>query len=150
MVWSRGEASLTVDWASPDATRKVWQWLLPVWEDVRMQRVSLLEGCQALRLGVDLTIPNRLQRRKFFNKHMIVNLQALWQGALISQSKTGWCTLCNCRLNLQHALWDCPFIAQRYPEPLHFRAARKRFPWPSLWLRGLVPKEFSKVRPLRG
>ena len=145
-MWSRGEASLTVDWASPDATRKVWQWLLPVWEDDRMQRVSLLEGCQALRLGVDLTIPNRLQRRKFFNKHMIVNLQALWQGALLSQSKTGWCTLCNCRLNLQHALWDCPFIAQRYPEPLHFRAARKRFPWPSLWLRGLVPKEFSKVR----
>ncbi|CAE7770113.1 unnamed protein product [Symbiodinium sp. CCMP2592] len=124
-LWSRGDSQLCIDWSSPDATRRVWHWLLPIWEDSRLQRVSQFEGCAALRSGVDLTVPDRLQKRKFFNKNMLVNLQALWQGALIGQSKPGWCKLCGCQLSLQHVLWDCPFIAERFPEPVHFRAAQQ-------------------------
>ncbi|CAE6956212.1 unnamed protein product [Symbiodinium sp. CCMP2592] len=143
--WSRDGSILTIDWSSPDATRRVWHWLLPVWEDVRLQRVSLNDGCQNLRGGLDATVPERLQKRKFFNKNMTVNLQALWQGALVSRSKQGWCTRCHCPLDLQHVLWDCPFIAQPFPAPQHFRAARQQFPWPSLWLRGLVPQEATAL-----
>ncbi|CAE7315095.1 unnamed protein product [Symbiodinium sp. CCMP2592] len=42
--WQRGDSTLTIDWACHDATRKVWHWLLPLWETVQLQRVSLLEG----------------------------------------------------------------------------------------------------------
>ena len=148
--WHKGDCSLTIDWSCPDATRRVWHWLLPLWENARMQRVSCLEGCLDLVSGVDLTIPDRLQRKKFFNKNMAVNLQALWQGALLGQSKPGWCKNCCCQLSLQHVLWDCPFIAGRYPEPPHFRTARQRFPWPSLWLRGLVPKSAVGLTGFKG
>ena len=143
--WTRDGNSLTIDWSSLDATRHVWQWLLPIWEHVRLQRVSLNDGCQALADGLDATVPERLQKRKFFNKNMAVNLQALWQGALVSQSKQGWCTMCSCPLNLQHVLWDCPFISNPFPAPPHFSTARKQYPWKSLSLRGLVPREATRL-----
>ena len=143
--WHKDDNSLTIDWSSSDATRRVWHWLLPVWEHVRLQRISLYDGCQALGDGIDVTVPERLQRRKFFNKNMAVNLQALWQGALVSHSKQGWCTLCSCPLDLQHVLWDCPYISNPFPAPLHFSQARKQYPWDSLWLRGLVPREATRL-----
>ena len=139
--WSKEDNVLLIDWSCSDATRRVWHWLLPLWEDVRLQRISLLDGCHALGRGLDVTVPERLQKRKFFNKHMAVSLQALWQGALVSSSKQGWCTRCDCPLDLQHVLWDCPFISNPFIAPPHFSAARMQFPWPSLWLRGLVPRE---------
>ena len=146
--WHKGDSHLTIDWSSLDATRRVWQWLLPLWEEARLQRVAKLEGCHALDLGVDFAVQDRLQKRKFFNKNMAVNLQALWQGALLSRSKPGWCTACNCPLDLQHVLWDCPFISDKFPLPPHLREARAKFPWPSLWLRGLVPKDVTRLGEL--
>ena len=143
--WHKGDDTLTIDWASLDATRRVWRWLLPIWEHVRLQRISLYEGGQALGDGLDVTVPERLHKRKFFNKNMAVNLQALWQGALVSHSKQGWCTLCSCPLDLQHVLWDCPFILNPFPAPLHFSKARKQYPWKSLWLRGLIPREATRL-----
>ena len=143
--WHKGDSHLTIDWSSLDATRRVWQWLLPLWEEARLQRVAKLEGCYALDLGVDFAVQDRLQKRKFFNKSMAVNLQALWQGALLSRSKPGWCTACNCPLDLQHVLWGCPFISDKFPLPPHLREARAKFPWPSLWLRGLVPKDVTRL-----
>ena len=143
--WHKGDNSLTIDWSSLDATRRVWHWLLPIWEHVRLQRISLYDGCQALREGFDVTVPERLQKRKFFNKNTAVNLQALWQGALVSHSKQGWCTLCSCPLDLQHVLWDCPFVSNPFPAPLHFAKARKQYPWKSLWLRGLIPREATSL-----
>ena len=143
--WHKGDDTLTIDWSSLDATRRVWHWLLPIWEHVRLQRISLYDGCQALGDGLDVTVPERLHKRKFFNKNMAVNLQALWQGALVSHSKQGWCTLCSCPLDLQHVLWDCPFISNPFPAPLHFSKARKQYPWKSLWLRGLIPREATRL-----
>ena len=143
--WHKDDNSLTIDWSSPDATRRVWHWLLPVWEHVRLQRLSLYDGCQVLGDGIDVTVPERLQRRKFFNKNMAVNLQALWQGALVSHSKQGWCTLCSCPLDLQHVLWDCPYISNPFPAPLNFSKARKQYPWDSMWLRGLVPRAATRL-----
>ncbi|CAE7320508.1 unnamed protein product [Symbiodinium sp. CCMP2592] len=53
--WQCGDSTLTIDWACHDATRKVWHWLLPLWETVQLQRVSLLEGARDLGSGLDLT-----------------------------------------------------------------------------------------------
>lgn len=53
--------------------------------------------------------------------------------------------MCDCPLDLQHGLWECPFISKPFPVPPHFNAARKKFPWPSLWLRGLVPREATEL-----
>ncbi|OLQ00851.1 hypothetical protein AK812_SmicGene16464 [Symbiodinium microadriaticum] len=91
--WHKGDDTLTIDWASLDATRRVWRWLLPIWEHVRLQRISLYEGGQALGDGLDVTA-----RKQYPWK-------SLWLRGLIP------------------------------------REARKQYPWKSLWLRGLIPRE---------
>ena len=143
--WSHGENSLHLDWKCPDAARHVWQWVVPIWEAERLERISGLEGCQDLKDGVDTVVPHRLLKRRFFNKSTTTNLQALWQGALLGASKPGWCKLCKCHLSLQHVLWDCPFISNKFPEPLHLQKIRANFPWGSLWLRGLVPRAATQM-----
>ena len=105
-----------------------------------MGRIAELEGCQSLGNGVDVVVPSRLLKRRFFHKSTAVSLQALWQGALLGSSKPGWCKLCGCSLSLQHVLWDCPDISAKFPEPPLLAKARRQFPWPSLWLHGLVPE----------
>ena len=144
-IWSHGENSLHLDWKCPDAARRVWQWVVPIWEAERLERISGLEGCQDLKDGVDTVVPHRLLRRRFFNKSTLTNLQALWQGALLGASKPGWCKLCKCHLSLQHVLWDCPFISNKFPEPPHLQKLRAQFPWRSLWLRGLVPRAATQI-----
>ena len=118
---------------------------LPIWERSRNNRIAALSGCAPLQAGIDATVPRRLLKRRFFRKHTGLHLQALWQGALLSDSKPGWCKLCQRALSFQHVLWDCPFTASKFPEPPHLSKARERFPWPSLWLRGLVPKEATQL-----
>ena len=145
--WRHGSDTLRVRWDCHDASRKVWQWVYPIWENARNARITSLSGCSRLQGGVDTTVPRRLLKRRFFRKSTVVNLQALWQGAVLSESKPGWCKLCHCALDLQHVLWACPFVASKFPEPPHLRKARSSFPWPSLWLRGLVPKEATALFP---
>ena len=144
--WKHGLSTLHVQWDCLDACRKVWQWVYPIWEQVRNNRVASLAGCSCLEHGIDSKVPRRLMQRRFFNKQKHVHLQALWQGALFSESKPGLCSLCNCALDLNHVLWQCPFINSKFPEPPHLTKARALFPWPSLWLRGLVPSEATRVQ----
>ena len=144
--WKHGLSTLHVQWDCLDACRKVWQWVYPIWEQVRNTRVASLAGCSCLEHGIDTKVPRRLMQRRFFNKQKHVHLQALWQGALFSESKPGLCSLCNCALDLNHVLWQCPFIISKFPEPPHLTKARALFPWPSLWLRGLVPSEATRAQ----
>ena len=135
--WTCGTQVLHVNWASEDTPRQVLQWIAELQQARR--RLSALEGCSMLKQGVDLVVPKKLLKKKFLNKHTLVSLKALWQGALLSEPKPGFCTRCQCRLNLHHVLWECPVVTQNFPEPEHFETARAQFPWPSLWLRGLAP-----------
>ncbi|CAE7255944.1 unnamed protein product, partial [Symbiodinium sp. CCMP2592] len=142
--WRHNSGSLQVDWQAQDTCRQVLQWISGLHQLQVRQRISDLEGCHLLVQGVDLTMPKKLLKTKIFNKNTLVSLKALWQGALLSESKPGYCKQCRCRLNLQHVLWECPALTTKFPEPPHFTQARKDFPWESLWLRGLVP--WSKTR----
>ncbi|CAE7692335.1 unnamed protein product [Symbiodinium sp. CCMP2592] len=144
--WHHGSDALHIHWDCLDACRKVWQWLYPIWEHARNNRTSLLAGCSQLVHGIDAKVPRRLMKRRFFNKKTHVHLQTVWQGALISESKPGFCKLCNCALDLNHVLWQCPFIKSKFPEPPQFAKARELYQWPSLWLRGLVPSEATRLK----
>ena len=137
--WTWGDKVLHVNWASEDTPRQVLEWIAELHKTQLRHRVSALEGCSMLRQGADLVVPKKLLKKKFLNKHTLVSLKALWQGALLSDSKPGFCKMCHCPLNLQHVLWDCPVIRTKFPAPEHFETAKKQFPWPCLWLRGLPP-----------
>ncbi|CAE7221705.1 unnamed protein product [Symbiodinium sp. CCMP2592] len=63
--WSRDGSILTIDWSSPDATRRVWHWLLPVWEDVRLQRVIVRLICNMF-CGIALSLPSLSLRLSTF------------------------------------------------------------------------------------
>ena len=137
--WTWGDKVLHVNWASEDTPRQVLEWIAALHKTQLRNRISALEGCSMLKQGADLVVPKKLLKKKFLNKHTLVSLKALWQGALLSDSKPGFCKRCRCPLNLQHVLWDCPIIKTKFPAPKHFETAREQFPWPSLWLRGLPP-----------
>ena len=136
-VWRHGQKTLYLDWANPDVTRSAWQWLEAILLERQRLAIATQEGCGLLADGIDFTVPRRLSKIKHFHKHTRTGLMAVWQGALPSSSISGWCSLCQCQLTLQHALWDCPFTRRHFPE--HFEKERQRYPWPSLWLRGLPP-----------
>ena len=136
-VWRHGQKTLYLDWANPDVTRSAWLWLEAILLERQRVAIAAQEGCGLLADGIDFTVPRRLSKIKHFHKNTRTGLMAVWQGALPSSSISGWCSLCQCQLTLQHALWDCPFTRRHFPE--QFEKERQRYPWPSLWLRGLPP-----------
>ena len=90
----------------------------------RLERISSQEGCFSLRQGVDFTVPRQLARRRHVRTDTLTGLQAIWQGALVSASKPGFCTRCRCALSLEHVLWQCPFIAEAFHDDM--QEVRKR------------------------
>ena len=136
-LWKHPQGDLHIRWDTQDVVRSVWSWMERLLRSERLQRIAGQEGCSLLRQGADLTVPRKLAKRKHLHRNTLVGLSAVWQGALVSASKPGWCRRCRCSLSLQHVLWDCPFIANKFPD--EFQKERLACPWPSLWLRGLPP-----------
>ena len=136
-LWQHPAGDLHLRWSCKDAARAAWAWVEKLLRAKRLERISSQEGCFSLRQGVDFTVPRQLARRRHVRADTLTGLQAVWQGALVSASKPGFCTRCRCALSLEHVLWQCPFIAEAFHDDM--QEARQEFPWPSLWLRGLVP-----------
>ena len=136
-TWRHNQGALYLDWCSPDVTRSVWQWLVQILRAQQYLRISHQDGCTQLAQGIDCTVPRKLAKRSHLHKNTRTGLMAVWQGSLPGATKHGWCRSCRCLLTVQHALWDCPYLHSKFPD--NFDESRSLYPWPSLWLRGLVP-----------
>ena len=135
--WQHRSGDLHFQWDRKDVFRVVWRWLDSLLRSARLQRISSQEGCSSLQQGVDFTVPRQMAKQRFLHKNTLTGLQAVWQGALVSASKPGWCKKCKCTLSLKHVLWDCPIITDKFQDDM--KEVRAELQWPSLWLRGLPP-----------
>ena len=137
-TWRHEQGVLHLDWCNPDASRSAWQWLVQILRAQQFLRIASQEGCEQLAQGIDFTVPRKLAKRNHVHRNTRTGLMAVWQGSLPGVTKQGWCRACACKLTVQHALWECPYLSNRFPDT--FADSRSLYPWPSLWLRGLVPK----------
>ncbi|CAE7320490.1 unnamed protein product [Symbiodinium sp. CCMP2592] len=142
-LWRHAKGNLQLDWTNSDVIRSGWEWVHKLLLHQQGLRIAQQEGCGSLDQGTDFTVHRKLLKRKHVQRATLSNLHAVWQGAMVSSAKPGWCTLCQCPLSLQHNLWECPFICKQF-DAEEFSELKSQYPWPSLWLRGLPP--LSEVR----
>ncbi|CAE7251918.1 unnamed protein product [Symbiodinium sp. CCMP2592] len=142
-LWRHAKGNLQLDWTNSDVIRSGWEWVHKLLLHQQGLRIAQQEGCGSLDQGIDFTVHRKLLKRKHVQRATLSNLHAVWQGAMVSSAKPGWCRLCQCPLSLQHNLWECPFICKQF-DAKEFSDLKSQYPWPSLWLRGLPP--LSEVR----
>ncbi|CAE7457975.1 unnamed protein product [Symbiodinium sp. CCMP2592] len=142
-LWRHAKGNLQLDWTNSDVIRSGWEWVHKLLLHQQGLRIAQQEGCGSLDQGTDFTVHRKLLKRKHVQRATLSNLHAVWQGAMVSSAKPGWCKLCQCPLSLQHNLWECPFICKQF-DAKEFSEMKSQYPWPSLWLRGLPP--LSEVR----
>ena len=141
-VWTHRFGALSISWDSQDTVRQVLHLLETLLRDDQHRRIASSESCQDLKQGIDPTVPRRLLKRSAGVLDRTA-LKAVYQGALISSTKPGWCKLCKVPLSLQHIFWDC-LIWENWPSnPSHWKQAREQWAFPCLWNRGLIPRSLT-------
>ena len=113
----------------------------------RWRKISRHQFCAGLEAGVDWSCSQKLLRK--LPTEQANCLKALQQGAIQSSTagKKAWCTLCSSEATLEHVLWTCK-CWDDYDVPAHIQDLRTRWPLPSLWCHGLVPKLMPPAQPV--
>ena len=113
---------------------------------LRHEAIAQQSGCASLRDGFDTTVLREVD--KATPRHKKGAIRMVWQGAFQCRKlKDGsTCPLCAVPLTTEHVVYDCKWWSGRAPPPhQHWKKKKESFPFPCLWLRGLMPATVTSL-----